>query len=116
MSTDATTFFQDLDGGTFAAKVGISITNAGRGAINFRKKGKVVIELEFEQIGDSRQVNIAHTLKVVEPTERGEIAEKQTTETPMFVHMDGNVTAFPPEVPTRQIDAFKGAGRAEEDR
>lgn len=33
MSTDAITFFQDLDGGTFAAKVGISITNAGRGAL-----------------------------------------------------------------------------------
>lgn len=106
MSTDTLQFLADLEAGIFASKIGVAITNAARGAICFDQAGTVTVSFKFEQIGNSRQVNITHKLVVVEPTERGKLTEETTTETPMYVGMSGDVTAFPPTVPTRQIDLY----------
>lgn len=111
MSTDTLQFLADLEAGIFANKIGVAITNAARGAINFDKDGAVTVAFKFERIGNSRQVNITHKLTVVEPTERGKLTEETTTETPMYVGAKGEVTAFPPNVPTQQPDLYPTAPR-----
>jgi len=109
MTTDCTQFLADLDAGVFANKIGVAITLAARAAINFDKEGMVSISLKFERIGNSRQVNITHKLTVTEPTERGKLTEENTSETPMYVGADGDVSAFPPGVLTQQNDFYKAS-------
>lgn len=107
MSTDITTFLNDLDAGVFSNKVGQGITEAVRGAINYDKKGQVVVTFDVEHIGNGSQVVVKHTVKVVSPTARGRFIDEDTTETPMHFNKDGSVTIFP----AAQGDLFK-AGTA----
>ena len=52
---------------------------------------------------------------MAEPTERGKLTEENTTETPMYVGADADVTAFPPSVPIAQPDLYK-AGKTGTER
>ena len=92
---DTEIFLMDLDAGIFANKVGKAVMTAATGAVNTGKKGQVVITLDFDRIGDSRQVMVKHKLAFTEPTQRGKAGEEETTETPMYLNQDGTVTIFP---------------------
>lgn len=98
MSTNVEQFFSDLDGGVFAERLSAVLSNVAGSVIDQqdnRKKGKVVIEIDFVQIAQSHQVNLTHTIKYVRPTGRGEQTEKYKTSTPMYVGRGGAMTFFP---------------------
>lgn len=93
--TNATQFIEDLDAGVFAEKLSTVLSDVAAGVIDHAKPGKVQITLEFNRIGNSYQVAIAHKLTYTKPTARGKITEENSTETPMHVGSGGVVTFFP---------------------
>lgn len=106
MTTNIDDFINDLDGGVFAEKLGRALSAVASGTTtngNGKKKGKVVIELEITQIGEASQVQIAHTLKYIQPTLRGKASEEDTTTTPMYVGKGGKLTL----APDAQMDFLK---------
>lgn len=92
--TKTTQFISELSGGAFSAQMGAAISAVAQGVVATSKKGSVTIKLEISKIGDSSQVEIAHTLAFVEPTAKGKRAEDTTSKTPMHLNMGGDVTAF----------------------
>lgn len=93
--TDVTQFFEDLDGGVFIQKLARALSEVAGGVVDHDRKGRIDIQLNLERIGQSYQVNIAHTLKYTVPTLRGKISEEDTTETPMHVNTGGKLSIFP---------------------
>ena len=93
--TNASTFFEDLDAGVFAEKLGAVLSDVAAGVIDQAKPGKVQITLDFKRIGNSYQVAVSHKLAYTKPTARGKISEENSTETPMHVGSGGAMTLFP---------------------
>lgn len=93
-TTDAQQFVADLGGGTFASQLGAAISMVAQGAVQHGKKGQIKVTLDIARIGDSTQVEIAHTLAFVEPTAKGKRAEDTTSKTPMHLNASGDVTLF----------------------
>lgn len=93
-STNAQQFVADLGAGTFANQLGAAISMVAQGAVQHNKKGQIKITLDIARIGDSSQVEIAHTLAFVEPTAKGKRAEDTTSKTPMHLNAGGDVTLF----------------------
>ena len=92
--TNAQQFVADLGAGTFANQLGAAISMVSQGAVQHNKKGQIKITLDIARIGDSSQVEIAHTLAFVEPTAKGKRAEDTTSKTPMHLNAGGDVTLF----------------------
>ncbi len=106
MRTNVEDFITELDGGVFVEKLGQALSDVAAGTIDHgkgRKKGKLVLELDIQQIGESHQVQISHTLKVSRPTLRGKATEEDTTTTPMYVGKGGKMTI----APDAQMDFLK---------
>ncbi|WP_414430816.1 hypothetical protein ACMG4M_05150 [Alcanivorax sp. IL3] len=106
MRTNVEDFISELDGGVFVKKLGQALSDVATGTIDHgkgRKKGKLVLELDIQQIGESHQVQISHTLKVSRPTLRGKATEEDTTTTPMYVGKGGKMTI----APDAQMDFLK---------
>lgn len=93
-ATDTTEFLEELNGGAFASQIGHAISEVASGVVDFGKAGKVVITLDFSQIGDSHMVKIKHKLDYKVPTNRGTRSENTTLDTPMHVGEGGKVTLF----------------------
>ena len=93
--TDVVRFLEDLDGGVFLQKIARAISEVAGGVVDHDAKGNLDLTLNVQRIGNSYQVNIAHTLKYTVPTMRGKISEEDTTETPMHVNTGGKVSIFP---------------------
>lgn len=87
--TDISQFLNDLNAGVFAAQAGKAISDVAAGTVEYGKKGKVTITLEFSQIGESNQVKINHKLDYTEPTRRGSKREDTALDTPMYVTSKG---------------------------
>jgi len=112
MRTNVDDFISELDGGMFAQKLGQALSDVAAGTIDHgkgRKKGKITIELDVQQIGESHQVQIGHTLKVSRPTLRGKATEEDTTTTPMYVGKGGKMTI----APDAQMDFLKTPAKEE---
>lgn len=92
--TDTTEFFEELNGGAFASQIGHAISEVAGGVVDHGKAGKLVITLDFSQVGDSHQVKIKHKLDYKVPTKRGTRSENTSLETPMHVGSGGKVTLF----------------------
>jgi hypothetical protein len=90
-STDVQAFIGELDGGVFETKIGAVLSEVASGVMNTKTKGKVSLNLEIEPFDENR-VKIKHKLSYVRPTNRGEISEEDTTETPMYVNRGGRLT------------------------
>ncbi|EEX3054315.1 protein YfdP [Escherichia coli] len=90
-STDVQAFIGELDGGVFETKIGAVLSEVASGVMNTKTKGKVSLNLEIEPFDENR-VKIKHKLSYVRPTNRGKIAEEDTTETPMYVNRGGRLT------------------------
>ncbi|KTC14593.1 hypothetical protein [Pseudomonas sp. ICMP 10191] len=71
--TDTSEFLNELNGGAFASQIGHALSEVAAGVVDHGKAGKVVITLDFSQIGESSQVKI---------------------NTPMHVGSGGNITLF----------------------
>ncbi|MGB0662818.1 MAG: hypothetical protein ACPGMR_03410 [Pontibacterium sp.] len=102
MSTESTItniedLFPDLDGGVFAQKIGRSLSDVALGVVLSGKPGKVTLTFDIKRIGESSQVEMAHKIAFVKPTEKGKSSEEDTTHTPLHVNRGGKLTLFPQE-------------------
>ncbi len=107
--TDVATLMEALDGGALGQRLARAVAETARGVIHSEKKskGKVTLELEITQIGESQQVEINHTVTFKRPTPRGTASETHKTSTPMYVTAKGVLTLLPPQ-PNGEL--FAGAG------
>jgi hypothetical protein len=94
-ATDVHSFLDDLDGGVLAQKIGAILSEVALGVVTHHKNGKVNLQFDLKQIGQSNQVAISHSLNFSRPTRRGKISEEETLETPMHVNTGGKLTLFP---------------------
>ncbi len=86
----------DLDGGVFAEKIGVALSEVALFTCLYGGKGgRVTIQIDMARIGDSSQVEMAHTLIYKHATQKGEITEKNTTITPMHVGRGGVLSLVP---------------------
>ncbi|MCC5855150.1 MAG: hypothetical protein JJU10_05615 [Idiomarina sp.] len=92
MSTKVEDFLSDLEAGTFVDRVSQALSNVALGVVTNGKKGKVTIQFDLSQIGDSSQITIDHTLSYVKPTAKGKVTEVTTSKTPMHVNKGGKIT------------------------
>lgn len=99
----------EFDAGIFVQKIDRAMRDAALGSVVTGKKGKVVVEMTFDRIGESSQVSVKHVLKYTVPKERGKLMEENTTSTPLHV-LPGGVLSVAPE---RQVDMFKPETQAE---
>lgn len=104
---DAIEMLGDLDAGVFMQKVSHALRTVALAVCEHDRKGKVVFELELDKMGDSRQVILSHTLKLLKPTRRGKASEEDTTNTPMYVGAKGELSIMP----FKQGDLFKNETR-----
>jgi len=107
---DIQTILPDMDGGVFLEKISRAVQDTALGVVvhgDKGKKGKVTIELTFERIGESMQVQCRHKLVYSRPTRRGKASEEDTTETPFYVDNRGRLSIVPHE----QMDFLKDETR-----
>jgi len=93
--TDTAQFLEDLNGGAFISQIGHALSEVAAGVVDHGKAGKLVITLDFTQIGESSQVKINHKLDYKVPTKRGTRSENTRLDTPMHVGSGGSITMFP---------------------
>jgi D-serine deaminase-like pyridoxal phosphate-dependent protein len=89
---------EDLDGGTFAAKIAAALKASAESVANWGAKGKtgkVSIDFTFARIGDSRQVDCVHAIKFITLTRKGRLIDEDTTSTPLYVGARGQLSLFP---------------------
>lgn len=94
-TTNTEQLLQDLDGGVFAEKIGRALSEAATGTVLTGKRGEVTVTFKLKRIGESSQVECAHAIKYLIPTEKGKITEENTTSTPLHVGQRGALTLFP---------------------
>lgn len=94
-NTDVKEFLQDLNGGVFEEKLSAVLSSVAMAVITEGKAGKVAMTFTIEQIGNSHQVAIKHSLNYKKPTLRGHTIEQDETQTPMHVGQGGKMTLFP---------------------
>ncbi|OOR83895.1 hypothetical protein [Moraxella canis] len=90
--TQVQRFISDLGAGSIEHMLAQIISDVADGVVNTGKKGEATLKLTFSSIGDSRQVRVEHKLTYKEPTRKGSRSEEHTTETPMYVNLNGTVT------------------------
>ena len=110
METDVGQLFDDLDAGAFQQKIGAVLTDVAAGVIEHHRAGKVQITFTLKQLGTSNQIMIEHDLSYSAPTKNGERAEKNKTETPVHVNVEGDLTLFP----KNQSQLFTTDGKVEQ--
>jgi len=92
--TDTSEFLEELNGGAFSTQIGHALSEVAADVVDYGKAGKLVITLDFSQIGESHQVKIKHKLDYKVPTKRGTRSENTTLDTPMHVGSGGKISLF----------------------
>lgn len=95
MTTDVRAMLDDLDAGIFENKLAKALSDTALAVVSTGKKGKVIVQFDLDQIGNSQQVMVHHKLTFSHPTPKGKISEENITETPMHVGRGGALTLFP---------------------
>jgi hypothetical protein len=96
MATDIHKLLPDLDGGVFEQKIASVLSDVALGVVTHGRQGKVTVEFDMKRIGETSQVSMKHTLKFDKPTKRGKAVEHDTTETPLHVANNGDMSLFHP--------------------
>lgn len=103
----------DLNAGVFLEKVNAALTDAAARCIDLGKKAQVTITIDLNQIGESNQVAITHTLQSSIPKARGKIVETDATDTPMHVSPSGEIALYPSQEQSRMdLGAGAATGRS----
>lgn len=84
-ATDVAEFIGELDGGTLERMLSVALSQTAAAVIDNGRKGCVTLKLEFEQIPNTYQVQITHTLTAKRPTSRGNASEDESRDTVFFV-------------------------------
>lgn len=101
---------QQLDAGVFLQKIATGMRDTAMSTTQHhdKVKGKVIIELTMERIGDGGQILVSHKLKYDRPTPRGKSIEEDTTSTPLYVGARGKLTATPDTQEAFEFDTNSG--------
>lgn len=97
-----------LDAGVFEEKLNRAMRDVAFAVVtndDNRKKGKVTIELTFERINETEQINLGHKVVWEMPTAKGKRIEHNDTSTALFVNRSGTMTITPEA--QLSFDAFK---------
>jgi len=100
---DFTETLQELDAGILVSKLSNALANTALGVLQHNKKGKVILTIDLDRIGESSQINVSHKIVYQQPTLRGKSMEEDTTVTPMHVNKHGHMSI----APDTQLDLFK---------
>lgn len=92
MTTDVKEFIGDLEAGGVEAVAARVLSAVAAATVDYQRKGKFSLTIEFERIGQSQQVLCKHTLSYKHPTKKGDIGESVTGETPMYVGKGGSMS------------------------
>lgn len=93
--TKLTALLEDLDAGTFDAKVSQALKDVAIGVVANGKKGKVTIQFDLKRIGNTNQVEMVHKLVYARPTANGKVTAEDATTTPLHVGSTGSLSLFP---------------------
>jgi hypothetical protein len=99
MQYDFAETLADLDAGVFQQKLSKAVKDAAISVAahgDGKRKGKVVIELTMERIGETMQVKLDHKIAGTYLRKRGKATEEDTTSTSLYVHGDGRLSIMPP--------------------
>lgn len=96
-ATNVEQVLADLDGGVFAQKIGRAMSDVALGTVLTGKAGKVTVTFDMKRIGESSQIEMAHKIAFIKPTDKGKSSEENTTHTPLHVAKGGKLTLFPEE-------------------
>lgn len=99
-ATNVDDFIDELNAGILKQKLGAILSDVAFGVITYgekNRKGKIILEMNFQKVGDNDQVIISHKLSHSTPTKRGKKSEEDVTETPMFVGKGGVLSISPPK-------------------
>lgn len=97
MATNLQNLLPDLDGGIFEQKISTMLSDVALGVVTHGRQGKITIEFDLQQIGETQQVNCKHKLKFIKPTKRGKASEEDETVTPLYVANNGDLSLFHPD-------------------
>lgn len=85
----------EFNAGVFVSKLDQVAKSTALAVVTHKKKGKVCIELDFDLIKGTHQVQVRHTVKYSKPTVNGKLDESDSTETPMYVSKEGDLSVVP---------------------
>ncbi len=94
MSTDIAEFLGELGAGVFEEKLTRTLSETAIAAMQYNKVGEITLKFKITPINQS-QVKIVHTIVNKAPTMNGEKAEKNSTDTHMYVGEKGKMSLFP---------------------
>ena len=89
---NATEIIENLNVGIVNKLLTAAFKETAQNVVHFAKKGKIDLSFQVEQIGDSRQVNIHHTLKYNKPTATGHMVEQTSGTTMMYLNLNGSLS------------------------
>ena len=110
MSTNVQSFISDLDAGIFEEKLSRILSDVAGAVIDNKGAGKVTLQFDITQIGDTYQVAIKHKLAYTRPTMHGKASEEDIKVTPMHVGTNGALSFFPED----QTQMFDKRGKVQE--
>lgn len=96
-NTNVQQLLADLHGGILEKKLAHVLSQAAIAAINPVGSGSATVSLTFKltKISQGRECKMEHSVGYRIPTENGEKAEKDTTNTIVYVNEGGNITIIP---------------------
>ena len=98
VNTKVDNFLSELSAGILTEKLGHILSKAAEAATVNRKQATVSMTLTLKPVGESSQVIVSAKLANSVPTKRGKSTEDDTTDTPMFVGIGGEMTIDQPRV------------------
>lgn len=90
---------EEMSGGTFNAALSRALQDTALATAEHGRKGKkgrLVITLDLERLGESNQVTMTHRLSASRPTLRGKATEEYATETVFYVSSKGHLSVTLP--------------------
>lgn len=110
--TDIHELMDSFDGGALGERIARALSETARGVVltgEKKAKGKVTVEFDIVQIGDSQQVQIGHKVTFKRPTPRGTTSETHQTSTPLYVTTRGVLTLLP----NSNLDMFPAGSKSQ---
>tara|TARA_R110002153_G_C13332570_1_gene498429 strand:+ start:1243 stop:1608 length:366 start_codon:yes stop_codon:yes gene_type:complete len=98
--TNVNEFTSELGAGVFQAQLAHLLSEVALGTVNHgsrQKRGKITIELSFQQLAENQQLIVTHKLSNSTPTNRGKRSEETSSETAFFMGKGGVLTISPPK-------------------
>lgn len=106
----------DLNGGVYEQQINAALSDIAANVCTHGKKGELTLKLTIQQIGDSHQVKVTHSLKSVTPKARGKVTEEHAVDTPLHVGKGGRLSLYPVQETFKEMGAGAATGRTDGER